>query len=395
MIPKDAINPFRPGPGQIPPVFPGRAKEQCELRSFISALERYVIPAKDMIVCAPRGNGKTALLAWFEQEVISYAPDKIDLIDMTPDDIPTTQALADRISLLENKTGLLERIGGSMEVKVPALLTGVSADAGIQARLNPAPYQQATHTVTRTLLHRCRKKPTVLLLDEAHNLQQPVGQALLNASQRAKKKAPFLLIMAGTPGLRNHLNTVDATFWERNEILQPGLLSPDDARKAITVPLNAYRITFDGDILETIMDDSQGYPYFTQLWGEKLFNHLQAQQTGHVDHAILRLALADIEERRQIFYRGRYDRLDERALVPAAARIAEHFARRPVLGEDKIKQLLDKVGLPAGQTPESVKKELVNEGYIWLANPSGQFDFYPGIPSLMTYIRTCAQSLSL
>ena len=54
---------------------------------------------------------------------------------------------------------------------------------------------------TDLLEARCARRPLAVLLDEAHNLDPEVGQVLLNASQKVRDKAPFLLVMAGTPGL--------------------------------------------------------------------------------------------------------------------------------------------------------------------------------------------------
>ena len=71
----------------------------------------------------------------------------------------------------------------------------------------------------KNLTARCSRRPLVLLLDEAHTLESEVGRALLNASQAVSSEAPFLLVMAGTPGLQPRLNTMSATVW------QPGIPS--------------------------------------------------------------------------------------------------------------------------------------------------------------------------
>ena len=51
------------------------------------------------------------------------------------------------------------------------------------------------------LTARCRRRPLATLADEAHTLDLEVGRTLLNASQRVRDKAPFLLVLAGTPGM--------------------------------------------------------------------------------------------------------------------------------------------------------------------------------------------------
>ena len=75
MIPETAINPFTPGAGLIPPFFPGRQEAKRHFKALINRMSQGHPPAKDTILCAPRGNGKTALLAWFESEHYRVAVD--------------------------------------------------------------------------------------------------------------------------------------------------------------------------------------------------------------------------------------------------------------------------------------------------------------------------------
>lgn len=387
MISRDAINPFQPGAGMIPPVFPGREHEQNQFGQYVNRLKHKVAPSRDIIICAPRGNGKTTLLNWLTKKIRNEEKDNIRVIKTTPDKIKTPASLLNRIALpgwierLESKTGL------SFKIDIPGLQVQANTQAGRD-------HEATSEYLTEELVRRCRNKPAILIIDEAHNLAPGIGQELLTSSQDTKQEAPFQLILAGTPGLRSHLNMMSATFWERNDIMQPGLLSLEDTCKAIAGPLAAYQVTFDDNTLETIANDSQGYPYFTQLWGEKLFNTLQKAQSNHVDKSIANNAEGEIEYEHQFFYQGRYDRLNTNNLIPAAARIAEHFGHLSVLDEDKVEQVLGAIELRAGQTAETVKNELLNEGYIWRANPIEQRQFHPGIPLLMAFINSRTQSIS-
>ena len=54
-----------------------------------------------------------------------------------------------------------------------------------------------------------------MLLEEAHTLEEGIGCALLNAGQQVGREFPFLLVLAGTPSLRSHLNAMNAYFWNR------------------------------------------------------------------------------------------------------------------------------------------------------------------------------------
>ena len=73
----------------------------------------------------------------------------------------------------------------------------------------------SAHGLMERLIARCRKKPVAALLDEAHTLDLDVGELLLNAGQDVRPKAPFLLVLAGTPGLLAHLGKMSASFRDR------------------------------------------------------------------------------------------------------------------------------------------------------------------------------------
>jgi len=109
----------------------------------------------------------------------------------------------------------------------------------------------------------------VVLLDEAHTLGLDVGSALLNASQQVRAEAPFLLVLAGTPGLPAHLNAMDTSFWGRlgEGLLGVSRLTDAAARSALSKPLTRHNVAIDADALDAAIGDSQHYPYFIQLWG--------------------------------------------------------------------------------------------------------------------------------
>ena len=111
------------------------------------------------------------------------------------------------------------------------------------------------------LTARCRRKPLAALVDEAHTLDLEVGRTLLNASQQVRADAPFLLILAGTPGLAAHLGAMNASFWSRlgEGRLGIGLLSDAAARAALNEPLAAHGEGIDADALATVVEESQRF----------------------------------------------------------------------------------------------------------------------------------------
>ena len=76
---------------------------------------------------------------------------------------------------------------------VDALLSRKLGVAGVGQAEWAAPDGSA-QDLTDRLTARCRKKPVVVLVDEAHTLTRDVGQLLLNLSQEVRANAPFLLV---------------------------------------------------------------------------------------------------------------------------------------------------------------------------------------------------------
>ena len=160
----------------------------------------------------------------------------------TPSDIPNVDALATTLV----PPGRFK----SMLPDTLSLTIGIGR-VGWELGNNPG-------TLTELLTLRCRQRPLVVLLDEAHTLDPVVGQTLLNASQSASAQAPFLLVLAGTPGLEPQLNAMSATFWDRAEQMAIGLLElyrdrgaldqdVDDAMALMGEWYNGYRFAKDAE----------------------------------------------------------------------------------------------------------------------------------------------------
>lgn len=387
MIPQHEISPFNPGDGIIPPELTGREKEQHELKSCLARLQQKIAPSNNVIVCSPRGNGKTALLRWFERFIKEDNAKTIDTLWLTPDEIPTTELLLDQLARSDWRAKLAKDLQISLGATVsPEALGMPLGEANLTLQAGTTQQQKFRNLVAKELTARCTKKPLVVIIDEAHTLDIETGRTLLNASQKTRAEAPFLLILAGTPGLQNQLQRMGATFWERSERLYPNLLSHRDTTKALVKPLEKYHITCEEDCLEAIIQDTQGYPYFVQLWGDKLFDALKQRGQARISQDITTLARNEVDVRKKYFYRDRYNEIKEARLASLATTVGIAFSGQPSLAEHQLGQLLHKAALPAEMTPEEAEAILHELGYIWQGDPDNESNWIPGIPSLMKYI---------
>ncbi|MDE2904684.1 MAG: ATP-binding protein, partial [Acidobacteriota bacterium] len=324
------------------------------------------------VLTGPRGNGKTALMRWFQHEIEAGKP-AIDVVWMTPSSIRDLDALA-------------------TELAPPGRFKGMSPDTlSVSIGLGRAGWKLGggLRSLARLLAARCRAQPLVLLLDEAHTLDQAVGQPLLNVSQEVRSEAPFLLALAGTPGLAAKLNSLSTTFWDRGELIGVGRLAPAAAAEALTKPMAAQDppISFTEAALGRVVESSQHYPYFLQLWGAALWN--EARDTGAevVDSALMDRVQPAVERRKTACYQNRYGEINRKPLLPAARAVADAFAGKSTLTENEFTRVIAD-SQPANTDPErldALDADLRALGYVWI--PPGSTVLEAGIPSLMDFVR--------
>ena len=367
----DVSGPFRPGTGGLPPFLAGREPEQALFGSLLAVLDRGEAPPSEVILYGPRGNGKTALLAWVQEVAApSYA---VDVIRLTPSNIGTGLQLAER---------LLPKIWWDAIVPDTIALRGLTWRPGEKDA--PAP------EADQVLAARASKRALVLLLDEAHRLEPQVGEQLLNAAQAVGRTAPFLLVLAGTPNLRAHLGTMGASFWNRSRKLRIGRLEESAAAEAIRRPLESEETSISDEALAHIVRESHGYPFFLQVWGAAVWSRVAADPSVTRE----RITIADtaacqslFESERTDYYNDRYDELKNLRLLRAARAVAEAFETVVRVSDSELDAAIGRgLGPDADEdTVRAAAEQFRHLGFIWRAGAT--LDWEPGIPSLMDYIR--------
>ena len=183
----------------------------------------------------------------------------------------------------------------------------------------------------QVLAARASKRGLVLLLDEAHRLEPRVGEELLNAAQAVGRKAPFLLVLAGTPNLRDHLGTIGASFWNRSRKLPLGRLDESATADAIRRPLEAEETSISDEALAHIVRESHRYPFFLQLWGAAVWNWAWADPSSPIRNLTAEDAAACqslFDSEKNNYYLDRYNELEEGGLLEVARSVAESFVDR-------------------------------------------------------------------
>ena len=375
------INPFQPGSGRMPPLLAGRDAVKADINGLLQYLGEPSSGApRDIILYGPRGNGKTVLLQWLKNRCntgIGYTVLRItpsssrSLKDQLMDGLGTTQAQ------------VTTEGSGSLDAKV----------VKVGGKRSVVKSSQAEPLVSY-LIGQARQNPLVLLVDEAHIMPAAWGQELLNVSQEVREEAPFLLLLAGAPGLEEHLGAMEATFWSRSRVIPLGRLDASAAAAAIVQPLRQEGIALDDNVLSQVVAASQYYPYFIQLWGAILWDTAKKAECTQIDQALLDEAWGTFKDEKDRLYKIFYSELIQQDMVPAALSIAKAFKGRDEISNIDLHNLV--AGRQAWPSPPKEVKATISKlrqlGYIWQG--SAQTDWQPGIPSLMTYVETEEQELT-
>ena len=363
---------FSPGDGAPPPALAGRETQQAVLLRCLADLATGAAPPHNVVLIGPRGNGKTALVNWF-QRACGNSETPIDAVALTPRDIPTFETLVDALAPRRGLRKLLPR---------KLAISSVGSAEWSQSSGTP-------RNLTRELVARCRKRPLAALVDEAHTLDLNVGGTLLNASQRVRAEAPFLLVLAGTPGLPAHLDAMDASFWGRlgEGNLGVGLLDQAAAAEALTKPLAAHGVSVEADALDAVLQHNQRYPYFLQLWGDALWKRHLATDTNVLTAADVEAVQPAVAMLVAEYYQVRYRELETAQLQGAAKTVATLFQDRVTATDHDIDATLASAGMEDAAARVASREALGRFGYIWC--PPGQTPpivWSAGIPSLMAYV---------
>jgi hypothetical protein len=318
-------NPYRPGAGHMPPHLAGREREYAE---FDRLLDQETI-LDNLILTGLRGVGKTVLLDTFKPRAISRGWLWVGT-DLSESASVSEASLATRLltDLAVATSGVTVEVpvgepvgfgkGASVTQEVPLsfdLLANVyQNEPGLASDK-----LKAVLTFAHSCLERDGRPRVIFAYDEAQNLSDNASRreyplsVILDVFQSLQRRGvPFLLVLTGLPTLFPKL--VEArTYTERMfRVLTLTRLNQQESREAILKPLDVAGcpIRFDGHAVDTICEESGGYPYFIQFICREIFDIWLQQLTNHEEptvpvEAIQRKLDTD-------FFAGRWDKATDR-----------------------------------------------------------------------------------
>ena len=197
----------------------------------------------------------------------------------------------------------------------------------------------------------------VLFVDELQYVEDEQLAALITALHRtAQQKLPVVLVGAGLPQLRGQMGRAKSYAERLFDFPEIGPLPENAARLAISKPARDQGVQIADDALRSIVQETQGYPYFLQEWGKHAWDVATESPITHSDvEEASKAAVAALDES---FFRVRFDRLTpaERRYLRAMAELGPGPHR-----SGDIADVLGRKVTSLGPT----RNQLISKGMIW------------------------------
>jgi hypothetical protein len=327
-------NPFSPGAGSPPPELVGR-DPLLELARILLGRVKQKRAEKSLLLTGLRGVGKTVLLN--EIERMAKATDYRTVVIEAHEDKPLGPLIApylrnllyelDRIAGVGDKVKRGFRVLRSFLGKLKMSYEDVTVGLDVEPEAGSADSGDLEIDLPNLFIavgEAAQERNTALaiFIDEVQYFSQKELGALIMAMHKVQQQQlPVVLLGAGLPilpGLAGESKSYAERLFNFPDV---GVLSKDDATKALREPAQAAGVKFDEDALKEVYRLTQGYPYFLQEWGYQSWN--TAAQSPITLDDVKKATVTVIPRLDLNFFRVRFDRLtpSEKNFLRAMAKL--------------------------------------------------------------------------
>jgi len=315
-------NPYAPGAGSPPPELAGRDKILKYCRNAIER-NRDGKPVRSFMFVGLRGVGKTVLLNEVQNmaDEIGVITDFIEISSSYPLSKKIIATMRTTLFKLDRIKGVNEQVKRGIRI-LKSFVGAVKikyGDVEFSIDIDDEPGVADSGMLTRDLADvfvavgeaaKARKYSIVILIDEIQDLSPEEFEALIMAVHRVnQKQLPILIVGAGLPLLVKFSGEAKSYAERLFEYHDIGPLDEKEARHALVKPALNEKVEFMEEAVASIIDLTQGYPYFIQEWGYQAWNI--ASRSPITSANIQKASMVAVKRLDQNFFRSRYERLSD------------------------------------------------------------------------------------
>lgn len=299
--------------GRVPPALSGRDDILDRYHRWFSTKNSH---GEVALIEGHRGVGKTSLLKVIGAQASSANWLHMHLEVTADSTVESLLAEVDHERLLV-ELQRLPHIGRRLR-ELSAELTLWGIGASVSASVSD-PHRPRPRVALARFATRCEASGMGLLLtvDEIQRASSHLAQEL---GALANTSVPIVHVWAGLPGTRRKLQQRGVTASERARAFHLDTLDEAAANEALAKPFRDHGISLAPSVVSLVFEQSTGYPYFIQIYGDELWEaHQRAGAPGLIGDTIAVEALAAARAGVERFFGDRLEAMTPRARQALAA----------------------------------------------------------------------------
>lgn len=387
MQPSPQPSPYTPG--SLAHALPGRDPQMIGIQERLGYLSyKRSLVGRARVFVGPRGVGKTSLLrlAQREAEKLGFATIWVT----AGDERPLAAALADELTGLsrdwKNAAGVaLMAALKTLKVSVAGVTVGVGVtDREVVPIGTGRALQDAIEPAVKGVLDD-GANGLVVFIDEVQGADDIGLKALAYAWQHLQAQAdglPAIILAAGLSHSQDVISKA-VSFGERFEYVAINNLDTEAAQHALMTPARDLGVGWEPAALDAVLAETQGYPFFIQEFGDKMWEAAGYPTPGAV------LAMPHFSAALSLFHQSR-DRMFRTRWVQTTAGEAKMLSAMAALGDSAVPRKDIASHMNVESTAISMaRRALMDKG---LVEPDGYGKLRFTAPGFGAFIREDADS---
>lgn len=362
-------NPYTPGAGLPPPELAGRDHATEDFRTVLARVAQNR-PDRSTVLFGLRGVGKTVLLAHFQSvaDSMGWTTGWADMRSEQSLSRHLAGALRRSVRALARRHSRAREVGrlasvvkafsltvdpqGSVKFMVDVEAARGVADSGDPVEDLPELFREASDVAASLAI-----PGIALFLDEIQEATiRDLAALSMACHEMGRVGGRVLVVAAGLPYVPTRMAAAKSYAERLYHYVAIDRLPADAARLAITAPASRLGVEFTRAALDSILDLSEGYPYFIQAFSQGAWDEAPGSPIGLADVEAGRL-LAQ-EELNSGFFGPRVQR--------ATPRQREYMVAMATLGRDVVQasSVAESLNVPVS-TLSPVRDALIKKGLIY------------------------------